>query len=123
MAQLSRRSREDGVFRFIHSGSRFQKVAVSEAETLVHERLRVDETAKRLETCAVSPEIVSVWMWPQSAVASVLFYAAVCWGGSVMDKDAKRWNKLVKKDGSLLGGGQTHWSLSWRDVHTIRGGP
>ena len=65
VAQLSRRRREDGVFRFIHSGSRFQKVAVSEAETLVHERLRVDETAKRLKTCAVSPEIVSVWMWPQ----------------------------------------------------------
>ena len=49
----------------MHSGTRFQKVAVSEAETLVHERLRVDETAKRLKTCAVSPEIVSVWMGPK----------------------------------------------------------
>ena len=42
-------------------------------------------------------------MFYQSAVASVLFYAAVCWGGSVMDKDAKRLNKLVKKAGSVLG--------------------
>ena len=42
-------------------------------------------------------------MFYQSAVASVLFYAAVCWEGSVMDKDAKRLNKLVKKAGSVLG--------------------
>ena len=42
-------------------------------------------------------------MFYQSAVASVLFYAAVCWGGSMMDKDAKRLNKLVKKAGSVLG--------------------
>ena len=42
-------------------------------------------------------------MFYQSAVASVLFYAAVCWGGSVMDKDAKRLNKLVKKTGLSTG--------------------
>ena len=53
----------------------------------------------------------------QSAVASVLFYAAVCWGGSVMDKDARRLNKLVKKAGSVLGG-RPH-SL-WREAQRIR---
>ena len=42
-------------------------------------------------------------MFYQSAVASVLFYAAVCWGSSIRDKDVKRLNKLVKKAGSVLG--------------------
>ena len=42
-------------------------------------------------------------MFYQSAVASVLFFAAVCWGSSIRDKDVKRLNKLVKKAGSVLG--------------------
>ena len=38
-------------------------------------------------------------MFYQSVVASVLFYAAVCWGGSLGKKHAKRLDKLVKKCG------------------------
>jgi len=42
-------------------------------------------------------------MFYQSVVASVLFYAAGCWGGGKTDKDARRLDKLVKKAGSVLG--------------------
>ena len=42
-------------------------------------------------------------MFYQSVVASVLFYAAVCWGGSLGKKQAKRLDKLVKKAGSVIG--------------------
>lgn len=33
----------------------------------------------------------------------VLFYAAVCWGGRIRNKDARRLNKLVRKAGSVTG--------------------
>ena len=36
-------------------------------------------------------------------VYSVLFYATVCWGGSVKHKDARCLDKLVKKAGSGVG--------------------
>ncbi len=39
-------------------------------------------------------------MFYQSVVVSVLFYAAVCWGGSIKHKDARRLEKLVKRAGS-----------------------
>ena len=39
----------------------------------------------------------------QSAVASVIFYAVVCWGGSIKKKDAGRLDRLVKKAGSVAG--------------------
>ncbi|CAJ1050791.1 hypothetical protein NFI96_000077 [Xyrichtys novacula] len=42
-------------------------------------------------------------MFYQSVVASILFYAAVCLGGSIKHKDARRLNKLVKKAGSVVG--------------------
>ncbi|XP_051811082.1 ATPase family AAA domain-containing protein 2-like isoform X2 [Acanthochromis polyacanthus] len=42
-------------------------------------------------------------MFYQSVVASVLFYAAVCWGGSIKNKDASHLNKLIKKAGSVFG--------------------
>ena len=35
----------------------------------------------------------------QSVVASALFFAAVCWGGSI----TSRLNKLIKKAGSVIG--------------------
>ena len=38
----------------------------------------------------------------QSVVASVLMYAAVCWGGALKKKDAARLEKLVRKAGSVV---------------------
>ncbi|KAI4903986.1 hypothetical protein NFI96_007177 [Prochilodus magdalenae] len=42
-------------------------------------------------------------MFYQSVVASVLFYAVVCWGGSISRKDAGRCDRLVRKASSVLG--------------------
>ncbi|KAK3537287.1 hypothetical protein QTP70_006980 [Hemibagrus guttatus] len=42
-------------------------------------------------------------MFYQTVVASALFYAAVCWGGSIKKKDASRLDKLVRKAGSIVG--------------------
>ncbi|KAG5267587.1 hypothetical protein AALO_G00223400 [Alosa alosa] len=42
-------------------------------------------------------------MFYQSVVASVLFYAVVCWGGSTKKKDAGRLDRLVRKAGSVVG--------------------
>ncbi|XP_076843384.1 E3 ubiquitin-protein ligase TRIM47-like isoform X1 [Brachyhypopomus gauderio] len=42
-------------------------------------------------------------MFYQSVVASVLFYAVVCWGGSISKRDAGRIDRLVRKAGSVLG--------------------
>lgn len=42
-------------------------------------------------------------MFYQSVIASVLFYAVVCWGGSTKKRDAGRLNRLVKKAGSVVG--------------------
>jgi len=36
-------------------------------------------------------------------VASVIFYAVVCWGSRVKAADANRLNKLIRKAGSVLG--------------------
>jgi len=38
-----------------------------------------------------------------SVVASVIFYAVVCWGSRVKAADASRLNKLIKATGSVLG--------------------
>ncbi|RXN16542.1 chymotrypsin-like elastase family member 2A [Labeo rohita] len=38
-----------------------------------------------------------------TAVASVLFYAVVCWGGSIKNKNASCLDKLVRKAGSVVG--------------------
>ena len=42
-------------------------------------------------------------MFYQSVVASVLFYAVVCWGGSIKKRDAGRLDKLVRKAGAVVG--------------------
>uniref|UniRef100_A0A8C4T3P3 Reverse transcriptase domain-containing protein n=1 Tax=Erpetoichthys calabaricus TaxID=27687 RepID=A0A8C4T3P3_ERPCA len=42
-------------------------------------------------------------MFYQMAVVSALFYAVVCWGGSIKKKDASRLDKLVRKAGSIVG--------------------
>ncbi len=42
-------------------------------------------------------------MFYQSVMASALFYAAFCWGGSVKHKDARRLDKLVERAGSVIG--------------------
>ena len=36
-------------------------------------------------------------------VASALFFAAVCWGGSIRAGDTSRINKLIRKAGSVIG--------------------
>ena len=39
----------------------------------------------------------------QSVVASVLFYAVVCWGGNTKKRDTNRLDKLVKRASSVIG--------------------
>ncbi|KAI4877530.1 hypothetical protein NFI96_027121, partial [Prochilodus magdalenae] len=41
-------------------------------------------------------------MFYQSVVASVLFYAVVCWGGSISKRDAGRLDRLEMKEGRVL---------------------
>lgn len=36
-------------------------------------------------------------MFYQTVVASTFFFAVVCWGAGIKEKDAKRLNKLIKK--------------------------
>ena len=55
-------------------------------------------------------------MFYQSVMASVLFYAAVCWGGNMSKRDTGRLDKLVRKAGSVVGQSLgTHWGLWWRN--------
>ncbi|XP_060781055.1 uncharacterized protein LOC132888977 [Neoarius graeffei] len=42
-------------------------------------------------------------MFYQSVMASVLFYAVVCWGGSIRRRDAGHLDRLVRKAGSVVG--------------------
>ena len=39
----------------------------------------------------------------QSVVASVIFFAAMCWGSSTRASDTNRLDKIIKKAGSVLG--------------------
>ena len=41
-------------------------------------------------------------MFYQSVVASVLFYAVVCWGGSIKKRDAGRLDRMVRKAGAVV---------------------
>ena len=41
-------------------------------------------------------------MFHQSVVASVLFYAVVCWGGSSKKRDTSRLHRLVTRAGSVV---------------------
>ena len=56
---------------------------------------------RRLRSFEVCSEMLH--MFYQSVVASVLFYAAVCWGGSMTDRNSRRLDRLVKKASSVLG--------------------
>uniref|UniRef100_A0A3B1JXG3 Reverse transcriptase domain-containing protein n=1 Tax=Astyanax mexicanus TaxID=7994 RepID=A0A3B1JXG3_ASTMX len=42
-------------------------------------------------------------MFYQSIVASILFYAVVCWGGNMKRRDASRLDKLVRRAGAVVG--------------------
>jgi len=42
-------------------------------------------------------------MFYQSVVASILFYAVVCWGGNSKKRDASRLDRLVRRAGSVVG--------------------
>ena len=39
----------------------------------------------------------------QSAMASAIYFALVCWGSSISAKDASRTNKLIGKAGTVIG--------------------
>ncbi|KAK0135140.1 hypothetical protein N1851_029041 [Merluccius polli] len=39
----------------------------------------------------------------QSAVASTIFFAVVCWDSSIRASDSNRLNKIIRKAGSVLG--------------------
>lgn len=56
---------------------------------------------RRLASFSICQKLMQ--MFYQSVVASVLFCAVVCWGGSIKKRDAERMNKLVRKAGSVLG--------------------
>lgn len=38
-----------------------------------------------------------------SAGNSVLFHAVLCWGGSITVDDTNKINKMIRKDGSIIG--------------------
>lgn len=44
-----------------------------------------------------------LYMFYQSVVACALFYAVVCWGGSIKHKNAKQLDKLVERAGFVFG--------------------
>ncbi len=44
-----------------------------------------------------------LWMFYQTVVASVLFYAVVCWGGSTSKRNSNRLDKLIRRAGSVIG--------------------
>lgn len=41
--------------------------------------------------------------WSRHLLHIAIFYAVVCWGGSMMVADAKRLNRLFRKAGSVVG--------------------
>lgn len=58
---------------------------------------------RRLRSFIVCSEMLL--MFYQSVVASVFFYGAVCWGGSITAKNIRRLDKLIKKTVLCLAGG------------------
>ncbi len=54
----------------------------------------------KLRSFEVSGPILNVFY--ECFLSSVLFYAVVCWGGSIRAVDRSRINKLVKKAGSII---------------------
>ncbi|XP_062860103.1 dehydrogenase/reductase (SDR family) member 7Cb isoform X1 [Trichomycterus rosablanca] len=56
---------------------------------------------RKLRSFNVCSKMLTIFY--QSVVAGAVFFAAVCWGGSIRAGDAKKLNKLIKKAGSVLG--------------------
>ncbi len=56
---------------------------------------------RKLRSFDLSPRLLGVFY--ESILASVLFYAVLCWGGSIPIEDRNRINKLIKRAGSVIG--------------------
>lgn len=56
---------------------------------------------RKLQSFEVNRRLMNVFY--QGAVASVLFYAVLSWGGSISVEDRNRINKLIKKSSSIIG--------------------
>lgn len=56
---------------------------------------------RRLASFRVCPKLL--YMYYQSTVSSILFYAIVCWGGSTRKRDVLRLDRLMRKAGSVVG--------------------
>ena len=56
---------------------------------------------RRLRSFNICSKLLS--MFYQSVVASILFYAVVCWGGSTTKRDRSRLDKLIRRAGSVVG--------------------
>ena len=56
---------------------------------------------RKLRSFGVSRTLMNIFY--QSILASILFYAVVCWGNSITVDDRNRIKKLLKKAGSIIG--------------------
>ncbi len=56
---------------------------------------------RRLGSLNICQELLQIFY--QTVIASILFHAVVCWGGSIKRRDATRLDKLVRKAGSVVG--------------------
>ena len=56
---------------------------------------------RKLRSFDISRSLLHVFY--QGILASVLFYAVLCWGGSITAIDKNRINKMIKKAGSVIG--------------------
>uniref|UniRef100_A0A3Q1JNA6 C-type lectin domain-containing protein n=1 Tax=Anabas testudineus TaxID=64144 RepID=A0A3Q1JNA6_ANATE len=55
----------------------------------------------------------------QSVEASAIFFAAVCWGGSIRSRDNNKLNKLIRKAGSVLGLHYSTADVEWRMLNKL----
>lgn len=55
---------------------------------------------RRLQSFNICRKLL--WMFYQTVVTSVLFYAVVCWGGSTSKKNSNRLDKLIRRAGSSV---------------------
>lgn len=56
---------------------------------------------RKLRSFDISPRLLGIFY--QGILASVLFYAVLCWGGSISTDDKNRINKIIKRAGSVIG--------------------
>ena len=56
---------------------------------------------RKLRSLNVCSKMLKIFY--QSVVASVFFFAVVCWGSSIGASDTNRLNKLIRKAGSVIG--------------------